>query len=136
MNLYFSFHIFHKSIVIIIIFTYFRSQQNAVIRLQLSDQVRNMRKRTLMVNIEIQALAWALEFVAGNSTTLILLLEGTKIKKWVLLMDVLTFYILIPATYVINRDITKQIIILNDWSKGIKSIFVSDRKKQTESPAV
>ena len=127
-NLYLGKILFLKSIVTIIIFTYFRSQQNAVVRLKLSDQVKNMRKRTLMVNIEIQALAWALEFVAGNSTTLILLLEGKKIKKWVLLMDVLTFYILIPATYVINRDITKQIIILNDWYKGIKSVFVSDRK--------
>ena len=127
-NLYLGKILFLKSIVTIIIFTYFRSQQNAVVRLKLSDQVKNMRKRTLMVNIEIQALAWALEFVAGNSTTLIFLLEGEKIKKWVLLMDVLTFYILIPATYVINRDITKQIIILNDWYKGIKSVFVSDRK--------
>ena len=98
-----------------------------------------MRKRTLMVNIEIQALAWALEFVAGNATNatyLIFLFEREKIKKWALLMDVLTFHILIPSTYVINRDITKQIIILNDWSKGIKSIFVSDCKKHTDSPAV
>ena len=47
-----------------------------------------MRKRTLMVNIEIQALAWALEFVAGNATNatyLIFLFEREKIKKWALL---------------------------------------------------
>ena len=98
-----------------------------------------MRKRTLMVNIEIQVLAWVLEFVAGNTTNatyLIFFYEREKVHKWALLMGVLTFYILIPFTYVINRDITKQIIILNDWSKGIKSIFVSDCKKHTDSPAV
>ena len=112
-----------EQIVTTNIFTYFRSDEIAFVRLELSGQMRKMRQRTLMVNIKIQVLTWVLEFIAGNSVAVIFLSERKDALKWVPLMDALMLYILIPSTYVINRDITKQIIILNDWYRGIKSVF-------------
>ena len=33
-------------------------------------------------------------------------------------------FVVLPCTYVLNRDVTKQSIVLGNWYQGIKSIFV------------
>ena len=39
------------------------------------------------------------------------------------LFHVILIYVIVPSTYIMNREVTKQIIILEDWFQGIKSIF-------------
>ena len=34
-------------------------------------------------------------------------------------------FVVIPSTYVLNREVTKQIIALENWFMGLKSIFMS-----------
>ena len=39
------------------------------------------------------------------------------------LFDICLTYIVLPCTYVLNREVTKQKIVLGNWYQGIKSIF-------------
>ena len=44
---------------------------------------------------------------------------------WTYLIDVCLVFVIIPCTYVLNREVTKQIIVLGNWYQGIKSMFMS-----------
>ena len=34
-------------------------------------------------------------------------------------------FVIIPFIYILNREVTKQIIVLENWYEGIKSAFIS-----------
>ena len=40
--------------------------------------------------------------------------------------------IIIPCTYILNRETTKQIIVLENWMKGIQSCFMTIEEAQSE----
>ena len=40
--------------------------------------------------------------------------------------------IIIPCTYILNRETTKQIIVLENWMKGIQSTFMTVEEAQSE----
>lgn len=37
-------------------------------------------------------------------------------------------FVVIPSTYVLNREVTKHIIVMENWCKGIKSVFMSEEE--------
>ena len=43
---------------------------------------------------------------------------------WTRLFDICLIFIVLPSTYILNRETTKEIIALRNWYQGIKSIFV------------
>ena len=45
------------------------------------------------------------------------------INHWAYVVDIFLVFVVIPFTYVLNREITKQIIIIDNWYEGIRSVF-------------
>ena len=37
-----------------------------------------------------------------------------------------------PCTYILNRETTKQIIVFENWVKGLRSIFMTSQEAQAE----
>ena len=48
-----------------------------------------------------------------------------------ILVPLLTF-VAIPCTYILNRETTKQLIVLENWMKGLRSIFLTAQNAQAE----
>ena len=80
-------------------------------------------------------MSWALEFLAG---IFVIIARVTKYKlHWMYLIDVCLVFVIVPCTYVLNREVTKQIIIFGNWYQGVKSIFVSGTPQLNQiQPAV
>ena len=51
---------------------------------------------------------------------------------WAYLIDVSLVFVVIPCTYVLNREVTKQIIVVGNWYQGIKSVFCSKRQSNNQ----
>ena len=48
------------------------------------------------------------------------------------LIDVCLVFVIIPCTYVLNCEVTKQIIVFGNWYQGLKSIFVSNAPQSNQ----
>ena len=93
----------------------------------LSKEHMRRRHRAVSVNIKITFLSWAMEFISGVTVIAVWLLKEQKspltyVQK---LFIQCMIFLVIPATYVLNREVTKQIIVLENWCTGMKSIFMS-----------
>ena len=89
-----------------------------------------IRRRSKRINITITFLSWALEFLSG---IFVIIARVIKYKlHWMYLIDVCLVFVIIPCTYVLNREVTKQIIIFGNWYQGVKSIFVSNAPKSNQ----
>ena len=82
-----------------------------------------IRRRTNRVNIKITFLSWTLEFLTGIFVILVRVYKINQLIHWAYLIDVCLVFVVIPCTYVLNREVTKQIIVFGNWYQGIKSIF-------------
>ena len=47
-------------------------------------------------------------------------LEGKAFRYSALLVQIVSF-VIVPCTYILNRETTKQIIVLEDWWNGFKA---------------
>ena len=47
-------------------------------------------------------------------------LEGKAFRFSALLVQIVSF-VIVPCTYILNRETTKQIIVLEDWWNGFKA---------------
>ena len=90
----------------------------------MSEQIRNSRRRRRTINIQITFTAWVLEFIAGNAIIAMEFWGGGRFKMLYKLFDIIVMFVIIPFTYILNRDVTKEMVLLNNWHIGIKSIFV------------
>ena len=68
-----------------------------------------------------------MEFISGVTVIAVWLLKEQKspltyVQK---LFIQCMIFLVIPTTYVLNREVTKQIIVLENWCTGMKSIFMS-----------
>ena len=41
-------------------------------------------------------------------------------------------FVVTPCTYILNRETTKQIIVFENWFKGVKSTFMTPQEAQAE----
>ena len=64
-------------------------------------------------------LVWALGF-------------GEKSHKISGIIVPLISFIAIPCTYILNRETTKQMIVMEDWLKGLRSTFMNAEEAQAE----
>ena len=46
-------------------------------------------------------------------------------------VPILTF-VVTPSTYILNRETTKQIIVFENWFKGLRSTFMTPQEAQAE----
>ena len=92
----------------------------------LSNEIRRTRRQRINVNIYISFLSWVLEFLLGvfNFTVYILSEHVVLYTHWFRLLDSFMLFIILPCTYIINSEKTKEIIVLQNWYKGIRSILL------------
>ena len=103
----------------------FRNNGKAFLNRALSEDARQWRRQTVTVNIKITFLAWLLEFLNGLVGIAFWQIgRRSYFHLWRLWGQTLSF-VLIPSAYILNREVTKQIIVLEDWFSGIKSVFLS-----------
>ena len=102
-----------------------------MVRRGLSDEVRKTRRQRISVNIYISFLSWLLEFIIGFLlitrylyTTYIAGEDFEYDFRWYRLLHSFILFIVLPCTYIINTEKTKEIIVLQNWYKGIRSILL------------
>ena len=107
-----------------------RTEGSDFLNKALNAKYLQIRKRSNRINITITFLSWALEFLSG---IFVIIARVMKFKlHWMYLIDVCLVFVIIPCTYVLNREVTKQIIIFGNWYQGVKSIFVSNASKSNQ----
>ena len=109
-------------------YSYFRTQTGGFIDRLLSDESKQMRRRTNLINIKITFLSWIFEFMSGIFLLVLGLLRenghlSTKTFDLLYYIDIFLYFVIIPCTYVLNREVTKRIILMESWYQGVKSIF-------------
>ena len=57
---------------------------------------------------------------------------GEKSIRVCSLLITILIFIITPWTYILNRETTKQIIVLESWFKGIRAIFMGTSEAQSE----
>ena len=98
----------------------------------LSEDARRYRRKTISVNIKITFLSWVLECMGGIGAIVVWVFIGNEsFQLYGLFLQILGL-IIIPCTYILNRETTKQIIVLENWMKGIQSTFMTVEEAQSE----
>ena len=90
----------------------------------MSKERRAFRRRKTSVNIKIQFICWIVELVAGWCLLIIRFLidhDNKTLKMWMWFADTCLYFIIIPSTYVINNEVTKEVIILENWHEGARN---------------
>ena len=92
----------------------------------LTEENRRWRRNTLSVNIKITFLSWIMEFIMGSAAIAIWHLgnKSLPVPHLLTLFIITMAFIVVPFTYVLDREVTKQIIVLENWFIGIKSAFM------------
>ena len=57
---------------------------------------------------------------------------GKEYVNIIRLVNWIIGFIIIPCTYVLNREVTKQIIVLENWIAGIRSVWMSNEDRNRE----
>ena len=111
----------------------FRSDGKDFLKKALSEDARRYRRQNISVNIKITFLSWIFECLEGATIILVWALGfGEKSHKISGIIVPLISFIAIPCTYILNRETTKQMIVMEDWLKGIRSTFMNAEEAQAE----
>ena len=103
----------------------FRHNGKEFLKRTLSEESRKYRRQVVSVNIKITFLSWALECIEGISIMLVwAFAEGQQFRVSALLIQ-LNALIITPCTYILNRETTKQIIVLENWLSGLKATVMN-----------
>ena len=111
----------------------FRSDGKDFLKEALSEDARRYRRQNISVNIKITFLSWILECLEGATIILVWALGfGKKSHKVSGIIGPLIVFIATPCTYILNRETTKQIIVMENWLKGLRSTFMNAEETQAE----
>ena len=113
-------------------FIFFRSDGKEFLKDALSEESRAYRRKTLGVNIKITFLSWVLECLEGTCILLVCAFGGERSFRVCAILITILVFIITPCTYILNRETTKQIIVLESWFKGIRAIFMGTSEAQSE----
>ena len=92
----------------------------------LSDFSQNVRSRTRTINIKVTFISWMVEFVTGITFLLLTTFGNERFRPYYTIFYVTSMGVAVPLTYIINRDVTKEKILIKGWQYGIRSIFMVD----------
>ena len=85
------------------------------------------RNRRVLLNIQVQVLAWLMEFLAAVVTIIMLFFPFSKLATMLAShFAALGFFVLVPSTYLLNSDHFKTSMIQNNWYLAFTRIFFSD----------
>ena len=107
-----------------------RDDDSEVRRGSLSNEFRRMSRQRISVNIYISFLSWVLEFIVGFLWISLVIAQYIFwedvdfVHRWHRLLDASMLIIILPCSYIINSEKTKEIIVLQNWYQGIRSIFL------------
>ena len=111
----------------------FRSDGKDFLKKALSEDARRYRRQNISVNIKITFLSWVLECLEGATIILVWALGfGKKSHKVSGIIGPLIVFVATPCTYILNRETTKQIIVMENWLKGLRSTFMNTEETQAE----
>ena len=107
----------------------YRMQETERMKVVLSDFSQNVRRRTRTISIKVTIISWMVEFLTGISLVFFKVLGNAQSHPPYYMMFYLTsMCVVAPSTYLINREVIKQKILLSGWRHGIRSIFMSDKQ--------
>jgi hypothetical protein len=92
----------------------------------LSEFSQNVRSRNRTINIKVTFISWVVEFVTGTTFLLLTIFGNVQFRPYYSLFYMTSMGVAVPFTYVINRDVTKEKILIRGWHFGIRSIFKTD----------
>ena len=99
----------------------------------LSENNKRFRQKTLSVNIKIAFVTWILEFSVGMGVLIYCFFVGNnEYLNFLRLFNWTIYLIILPFMYILNREVTKTIIIMENWVAGIRSIFMSREQQNQE----
>ena len=111
----------------------FRSDGKDFLKKSLSENARKYRRQNISVNIKLTFLSWIFECLEGAAIILVWALGfGEKSHKISGLLVPFFTLVAIPCTYILNRETTKQMIVMEDWLKGLRSTFMNAEEAQAE----
>ena len=87
----------------------------------LSEESRKYRHQMVSLNIKITFLSWALECFVGISIIFVWAFAEEKGFRISGLFIQFFMLAIVPCTYILNRETTKQIIVLEDFLSGLKA---------------
>ena len=107
------------------ILSFFRSQGKEFLKRALSEDCQKYRRQLISVNIKITFLSWTLECTTGIGIILLwaFTAEERTYRISALFIQFIGF-VIIPCTYILNRETTKQIIVLENWLNGLKATIM------------
>ena len=110
----------------------YRSNGREFLRDALSEESRAYRRKTLGVNIKITFLSWVLECLQGVGIMLVWAFGGERSTRISNILITIMVNVITPCTYILNRETTKQIIVLENWFTGVRAIFMRTTEAQSE----
>ena len=105
-----------------------RNEESEFLSRALSGDIRRMRRQRIRASIYISFLSWFLEFLLGSSAVILTIIrhlawEDTGVDRWLGRLDFFVLFVVLPCTYIINSDKTKEMIVLKNWYQGIRFTF-------------
>ena len=99
----------------------------------LSEDNKRFRQKNMSVNIKIAFVTWVLEFSVGMGVLIFWFFVGNnEYLNFLRLFNWTIYLIILPFMYILNREVTKTIIIMENWVAGIRSIFMSREQQNQE----
>ena len=99
----------------------------------MSEDCQKYRRQLISVNIKITFLSWTLECTAGIGIILLwaITAEERTYRIFALFIQFIGF-VITPCTYILNRETTKQIIVLENWLNGLKATIMTPEDAEVE----
>ena len=99
----------------------------------LSEDNKRFRQKNMSVNIKIAFVTWILEFSVGMGVLIFWFFVGNnEYMNFLRLFNWTIYLIILPFMYILNRQVTKTIIIMENWVAGIRSIFMAREQQNQE----
>ena len=99
----------------------------------LSEDNKRFRQKNMSVNIIITFVTWILEFSIGIGVLIYWFFVGNnEYLNFLRLFNWTIYLIILPFMCILNREVTKTIISMENWVTGIHSIFMSREQQNQE----
>ena len=98
----------------------------------LSERCRKRRAEICQVNIKVTIIVWLVEFFGCMTMAIDFLVIGSRSNALTGLLrtlTMLTYFVLLPLTFLVNCHETKEAIMDSSWKKALEGIFKSSKKE-------
>ena len=109
----------------------FRTILNEKLSSSFAKQTRNRHKQICQVNIKVNVIVWLVEASSGVIMSLDFLIIGSRsnaITGLLRVFTMLSFFVLIPCTYLINCSEGVNIIVDKGWQVALGRLFKPNKE--------